>query len=151
VTVAEIKTGKDSYICISLYGLFEKVGNTNYSITNLHRILSDLTGILNSRSKKIILGGDFNASLQFDKLQTGESHRIFFERLEDFGLINCYKPFHQNFIQTLRDPRSTTPWQDDYLFISNALTDKLISCEVLENDKIKTFSDHNPVMISLNL
>ena len=58
----------------------EKISNVVYSIPNLHRMLSDLSGILESRDTKhrIILGGDFNASLQIDEQQTGNSHKVLF-------------------------------------------------------------------------
>jgi len=53
---------------ISLYGLMENNGPTkSYSITNLHRMLSDLTCIFNGHldgKRNIVLGGDLNASVQ---------------------------------------------------------------------------------------
>lgn len=145
VIVAEVLLPNNSvWTCISLYGLLDH----GYSITTLHRIFSDLTLILDGKMGKrlIVLGGDFNASLQWDKKQRGESHRIMFERLENFGLINCLNIFHPEPVQTWRSNRGDTPWQLDYLFASKELRDSLISCDVENKPEVHGFSDHNPVV-----
>lgn len=143
-----------SLILISLYGLLEKVGTTKYAITTLHRMFSDLTGILNNHTgdyPNIILGGDLNASVQWDEYYGGEAHRILFERIADFGLVNCFTPFYSDYIKTIRHPRSDKPWQTDYFFVSKQLKGNLKSCEVLDNDEIRMYSDHNPVVIELEV
>lgn len=147
---------------ISLYGLFEYVGSDMYSTTTLHRMLSDLTGVLNGHmggKRKIIFGGDLNASLQWDNEYGGRAHHIFFDRLANFNLENCWrqpdglaqKP--DIFVQTLRHPRSKIPWQNDYFFISKALSPNLKGdgCRALYDEDIERLSDHNPVLIELEL
>jgi len=139
---------------ISLYGFLEPVGNTRYAITTLHRMLSDLTGILNGHeggNRNIILGGDLNASIQCDMYDGGKAHQIFFQRLEDFKLKNCYAPFFGDFVQTHRHNKSDKPWQNDYFFISTTLSKNLKSCTVIDNEKVRRLSDHNPVLIELEL
>jgi len=148
-----------SLTLISLYGLLEKVGNNEeYAITTLHRLLSDLTGILNGHingERKIVLGGDFNASIQFDDIYgykyTPNAHRILFERIKDFGLFNCFSPFYKDYVQTLRHHRSKVKWQNDYFFISESISKRLINCEVIDSDKARKYSDHNPIVITLDL
>jgi exonuclease III len=82
LVLAEVKvTDEWKLTVISLYGSMEKLGNTVYAITTLHRMLSDLTGVLNGHfggRRQIILGGDFNASIQCDLYWGGEAHSIFF-------------------------------------------------------------------------
>jgi len=139
---------------ISLYGLLETIGTVGYAITTLHRMLSDLTGILNGHvggRRQIILGGDLNASLQCDQNDGGKAHGIFFQRLEDFRLKNCFEPFYKDFVQTHRHHLSKKPWQNDYFFISRKLVKNLKSCTVLDNETVRKLSDHNPVMIELEL
>ena len=55
---------------VSMYGLLESEGPTKgYAIPNLHRMVSDLTGLLNGHiggRRNIVLGGDLNASTQLD-------------------------------------------------------------------------------------
>ncbi len=145
----------------SLYGRFEKDSYNKRSDTSttLHRMLSDLTFLLIHLQRKkqhIIIGGDFNNSVQFDKLWGNPKYytnacRIFFDRLADFGLTDCFSPFHSEPVQTLRHRGSKIPWQNDYIFISNNLKDQLRSCQVIDNEQVRAFSDHNPVVIELDL
>ena len=53
-----------------------------YSITTLHRSLSDLTHLFVKKEIRewLLIGGDFNADEEFDNKQPGKSHHIFFER-----------------------------------------------------------------------
>lgn len=136
---------------VSIYGLM----TDTYSVTNLHKMLSDLTPILNGHingRRNIILGGDLNASTQFDLINNNNSHKIFFDRIEDFKLNDCFKLSGKEFpIQTLRHHKSPDKWQDDYLFVSDSLSKKLINCEVIDNEKIRKYSDHNPVIITLEI
>lgn len=155
-SIANTSVEDKRLILISLYGLMESKGATKgYSITNLHRILSDLTGIFNGHiggKRDIILGGDLNASVQLDPMQKNNSHKIFFDRLEDFSLVDCFKLSNKQFpVQTLRHHTSKVEWQNDYLFISKKISKKLINCEIIDNDKVRRYSDHNPVIITLDL
>jgi hypothetical protein len=68
-----------------------------YSITTLHRMLSDLTHLFHGKLRKggtpkVILGGDLNASIQMDAKQGDDSHRIFFQRLEDLAWSIAREP-----------------------------------------------------------
>jgi len=150
-SIANTKIEDTKLTLISLYGLM----TDTYSITNLHKMLSDLTYLLNGNingKRNIILGGDLNASVQLDPMQKNNSHKIFFDRLEDFNLNDCFKLTNKKFpVQTLRHPNSKLKWQDDYFFISKSLSKKLINCEIIDNDKVRKYSDHNPVVITLDL
>jgi len=145
-----------SLTLISLYGLIENNGPTKgYAITNLHKMLSDLTCIFNGHmdgKRSIVLGGDLNASIQLDPMQKNNSHKIFFDRLEDFNLNDCFKLSNKNFpVQTLRHHKSKIKWQNDYFFVSKTLSKKLLNCEIIDNDKIIKYSDHNLVVIELDV
>lgn len=139
---------------ISLYGRIDSITNIGYSIPNLHRILSDLTGLFNGHfgKRNIIIGGDLNASEQLDPMQGNNSHKLFFQRLKDFKLRDCFElKGHKDFVQTLRHHRSKLNWQNDYLFVSKKLAKGFIDCEVLDNEEIRKFSDHNPVLVTLEI
>jgi exodeoxyribonuclease-3 len=154
VTSAEVDISENiSLIIVSLYGLMEKIFNVTYAIPNLHRIFSDLTGFIEGpiTKHKMIIGGDFNASLQIDELQKGKSHKVFFDRLKEFQLENCFTTYYPDYIQTHRHFISKKSWQDDYFFISNHLFQNLKNCEVIDNDFIRIHSDHNPVLIELDV
>ncbi|MDR3230228.1 MAG: endonuclease/exonuclease/phosphatase family protein, partial [Synergistaceae bacterium] len=133
---------------ISLYGLLDKLG---YSITNLHRMLSDLTPLLNGhlQERLFILGGDLNADVQIDpQNRTPHSHRILFARIRDFGLIDYLAKFHKYPVQTLRHARSKIPWQNDYLYASKSLSAEnvLLHADVIGDLALFPLSDHNPVV-----
>ena len=156
LTLANTAIDNEKITLVSIYGLMEKGGPANgYSITNLHRMLSDLTGLLNGHiggKRKIVMGGDLNASVQIDWQQKNNSHRIFFDRVEDFGLGDCFKLLDKKYPQrTLRHSKSNVKWENDYFFISKTMFGKLAGCEVIENDKVIKYSDHNPVVITLKL
>ena len=153
--IANTQVNNKKLTLISMYGRMDKIGYVGYSIANLHRILSDLTGIFNGHingRRNIILAGDLNASIQFDQRYGGQSHRIFFERLKDFKLENCFElNGNKYFVQTLRFPTSKINWQNDYFFISKSISKSFNNCEVIDNDEVKKYSDHNSVMITLDL
>ena len=98
------------------------------------------------------MGGDFNISVQVDEKYGGKypSHKLVFDRIEDFGLINCTKKIYGKHIKTHTHHRSNFPWQNDYIFISENLEDFLVRCKVHNNEKILEFSDHYPVEIVLD-
>lgn len=141
---------------ISMYGLMESSGPTKgYSIPNLHRMISDLTGLFNGHingRRNIILGGDLNTSVQLDEMQKNNSHKILFDRIEDFGLNDVYKlSWNQDYVQTLRHARSKKKWQNDYFFISNSLAKKYIKYEIIDSLEVCKFSDHNIIIMELEL
>jgi exonuclease III len=131
---------------VSLYGFTDLDG---FATTTAHRLLSDLTPLLSGRDPGLfILGGDLAVSPQFDEYTTRKrpSHQLVFDRIADFGLVNCLAKFHPEPVQTIRHHRIGIPWQTDYLFASAALLPNLISCEVLNSSEIDLLSDHSPIV-----
>lgn len=142
VTAAEIRlTGNVNLIAISLHAQIVD----GYSITTLHHILSDLTVPIDG-AKHVLLGGDFNAGLLWDVKQKSPTHKIMFDRVEAFGLSNCHRMFHGDEERTFRG-RGNVNWQLDHLFITNNLSKRVRSCDILENDEIRSLSDHNPMVM----
>jgi exonuclease III len=154
LTVADVTLPDGSTLfAVSVYGQLDEKG---YSITTLHRMLSDLTHLFEGELQKggrpkIILGGDLNASLQCDAKQGNNSHRIFFQRLEDFGLVDCQGAFTNERPRTLRHTKSDFPWVNDYIFASENLAKKVVACEVVERPEMLNLSDHNPVVVTFEM
>jgi exonuclease III len=119
----------------------------------MHHLLSDLTPILHNKKRNIVLGGDFNVSVQFDEQYKNQFplHELIFKRLEDFGLLNCTEKFFQKHVQTHVHNKSDFEWQDDYLFVSKNIFEKVVNCQVLGNTEILNFSDHIPVTIEIEV
>lgn len=117
-SIANVAVGGRALTLISLYGLMESDGPTKgYCIPNLHRMISDFTGLFNGHiggKRNVIMAGDLNASTQLDPVQKNRSHEILFDRIRDFGLRDAYElSGNTGHVQTLRHHRSPKPWQND--------------------------------------
>jgi exonuclease III len=147
---AEINiSSKLTLTVINIYGQLDSRG---YATTTMHHLLSDLTPILDHKgTRNIILSGDFNVSKQFDKKHKWPAHKLVFDRIEDFELINCTQKFFSSHVQTHVHNKSKFPWQDDYIFVSRSIESLLVACEVITSDLMLEFSDHFPVLIELDL
>lgn len=117
ITVAEIDWDGRPVTMICIYAKLEHLLDTKYSITTLHHVLSDLTGLLEARNRRsrILVGGDFNADPAWDAVQRNRSHRLLFDRVEDFGLRSVL-PYDSSQHDTFR--RNASIRQLDYLFVS---------------------------------
>ncbi|MFA6049176.1 MAG: endonuclease/exonuclease/phosphatase family protein [Candidatus Micrarchaeia archaeon] len=148
----------------SIYGLFERKNDdeTVFSTPLIHHLISDLTWLLLGRGRfsnkadNLVLGGDLNVSVQYDGtfMKTSgkyqNAHKLVFDRIADFGLHSVFEIGKtKEYIQTLRHPRSKIPWQNDYLFLSDALFKKTTNWTVIDDDNAKKLSDHNPVMAEI--
>ena len=155
-TIGSVRIENNNLTLISLYGLMESSGSSKgYSITNLHRMLSDLTGLfdgnINGR-RKIVMGGDLNASTQLDEVQKNSSHKIMFDRIDDFGLKDVYKlAGNKAHIQTLRHTKSKKPWQNDYMFVNKPLVKGFAKYEIIDNEQVRKYSDHNVLVVEMSL
>jgi endonuclease/exonuclease/phosphatase family metal-dependent hydrolase len=152
VAAAEVADSVSVLTVISIYGLLENLHGTLYSITTLHRLFSDLTILLDDprRRGRIVLGGDFNASLQWDERQGSKTHRLLFDRVEAFGLTSCL-PYGGKPQRTWRAKSGDFPWQLDYLFISEELADRASPAAVVEDDRVAQLGDHNPIAVTVDL
>ena len=135
---------------VSLYGLIDQ---WSYAITTLHRAVSDLTPLLVGKMgwRRVMIGGDFNASWPCDEEYGGRSHRSFFERLQDFGLVDCLGRFRSKPVHTHRHNTSTISWENDYIFANKAVKNRLVSCDVVDDPAVRMLSDHNPVVAVVDL
>ena len=149
---------------VSVYGLID----CGYAVTTVHRVLSDLTPLLDSKyGKRLVLGGDLNCSTQLAPPDRAR-HRNLFERFESLGLIDLLtlagddrapvagcpcddEPCRH--VQTHRHSRSAVPWHDDYLFATEPMADRLVSCEAHDQGEPDPweFSDHCPVVATFDI
>jgi exonuclease III len=122
---------------ISLYGLLERVLGTDYSTPSLHRSISDLTGLLDDRSRRgrIVLGGDLNAS----PVRWGNVHRVLFDRIEDFGL-ECCRDYREQPTPTHRTV------EIDYVFVSRELIPQVTAESVID---VGDMSDHRALVVDV--
>lgn len=149
LVTARLRLGRKLEIqLISLYGLMLDA----YAVTAMHRMLSDLTPLVDNYARKnIILAGDFNATVQLDARNKNKSNQILFDRIQDLGFSDCLAPFQVYPIQTWRSLNDDKLWQLDYIYASKSLSGKLRSCAVIDNPIVRSFSDHNPVVATFDV
>jgi exonuclease III len=127
----------------------------------MHRVLSDLTPLLDTRfGKHVIIGGDFNCSTQLMGRDRAR-HRNLFERFTTLGLVDLLaltaesRPPLDNcpcrdepcrHVQTLRHGNSSIPWHNDYLFATAAVAERLRDCQPVVESAFLALSDHCPVV-----
>jgi len=165
-TAARVKVGRVTVTAIALYGLLDEMSDAS-----VHRSMSELSPIFDHRTygKYVLLGGDLNvfANPRPDD-PTRERHLAVLTRLEAYGLSNCLEKFKRPKQQADADPcpcgdagcrrhwrtyrRSEAApglaYQEDFLFASRALADRLERCEVLP---FQPSSDHAPLRATFAL
>ena len=149
-------------VLVSVYGMIDN----GYAVTTVHRLLSDLTPLLDSKlGRRVILAGDLNVSTQLPEPDR-KRHRNLLERFATVGLVDCLdleRPARQllrncpcedipcRHVHTHRHGRSGKPWQNDYMFVSKPLSSRVVSCRpVNEGDSIAwSHSDHRPLVLEI--
>lgn len=160
--------GVGKVTAISLYGLMDEKSDAS-----VHRSLSELSPIFDHEpyAKRLLLGGDLNILAGRPRGAHLDRHQVVLERIRAYGLIDCLEkdllarkpprgglencPCRQGedclHTWTKRDPqRPTIPYQDDYLFASRALAERLVSCEALPFSDDSP-SDHAPIVAAFDI
>lgn len=165
--------GKRRCTAVSFYGQWEGVADRQryYSCAKVHRILSDLTGILATvRKQPLLVAGDFNLTTQiaYDGQTRAETEgaAAAFARIQAWGLSDlvrqtrdsrsqlasctCPAPAGCGHIQTYRHANKvgSRPIQLDYAFVSPALASA--RCLVVHDDEAWGLSDHCPIVIEID-
>lgn len=111
----------------------------------VNNVLDYLEIFITTNKECLIIGGDLNMGIFFDKMYNGTNNRDLIERMKSYGL-SMYPETEQ---QTYRHHRKPEPkYPDDYLFISKKWTAK---CQVFYDEKIDKLSDHNPLVLDMNI
>jgi exonuclease III len=167
VAVAEIQR-ESPVVVVSAYGIIDH----GYAESTVHRILSDLTPLIDERrGRRIIVAGDLNITTQWsvkhESFLRGRHEECLrrdvnlFARFEALGLRNvvvrtalgpldgcdCGDGIGCRHVQTQRHDRSTFPWQNDYFFVSEDLLQEPFTVEVMDQDDVWTLSSHCPIVV----
>lgn len=166
VAVALVRVpSADPVVVVSVYGVIDE----GYAITTVHRILSDLTPLIDSPyGRRVVIGGDLNCSTQLRPPHRAR-HANLFERVRGLGLVDLLEQTRDQreplrdcicddapscgHVQTHRHRQSRVPWQDDYLFASRELAAQLVSCRPVDAGDPDPWelSDHCPVVAEFDL
>jgi exonuclease III len=161
VQIASVDVGESAPIfAVSVYGCWDE---HRCADTTMHKILSDLTPLLDGVGwKRTVLGGDFNVSTQIEGSQRARDATVF-ARIAALGLVDllaenkpprtaleaCWCNDKQTercrHVHTHKQSKSDRPWNNDYLFASQELAERLDSCEPIA-DWEWSLSDHRPVV-----
>jgi hypothetical protein len=164
VAVATVPLAERTVTLVSMYGLIDN----GYADTAVNRMLSDLVPLIDSPTlgHHLLLGGDLNITTQW----TGDrAHYVSWEgatlrRIEAFGLVDCLDAYRPDgpldgcdctagatcrHIRTQYHPRSTYPWQNDYVFATEPLRDAVKSAVVHDEPAVRPMSDHLPLIVDL--
>ena len=162
-TAARVEVDGTALTVIALYGLMDEKSDAS-----VHHSLSEISPIFDhpDHGRHVLLGGDLNivANPKPDD-PTRDRHRAVLTRLEAYGLINCVDRAERSAADPPFDdcPCGTRPctqhqrtfrregssaYQEDYLFASRRLVEKLVACTVLP---FQPSSDHTPIRAAFDL
>jgi exonuclease III len=150
--------GGGTLTAISIYGALEyptrpgKGKSEGYATTSIHRILSDLTFLLDGwyGRRSIVMGGDTNISTQLPPPWTAH-HQAVIDRIAAFGLVDCLSLFHTGHVQTQSHNTSKVPWQNDYIYVSKGLRKSVRACDPEATQAAWSLSQHCPVLLELEV
>jgi exodeoxyribonuclease-3 len=109
------------------------------------------------KGKNIILAGDFNSNVIWDKLHRKSSHSMVVEKLKSLRIFSTYHAYfncvpgmetHPTFF-LYRDQNK--PYHIDYCFASAGLIKKLGQVEIGPFEDWSQHSDHNPLIVSFKI
>ncbi|MDO8554672.1 MAG: hypothetical protein Q7S22_07735 [Candidatus Micrarchaeota archaeon] len=142
VTIGKVRLEKEEEVCLVNIHAQHVEG---YYTKWMNNVLDYLEPFITKNKEHLIIGGDLNMGIFFDKLSGRTNNGDLIERMKSYGL-NMYPETEQ---QTYRHHRKLEPkYPDDYLFISKKWTAK---CEVLYDEKIDKLSDHNPLVLNIDM
>ncbi len=95
--------------------------------------------------RSFVLGGDFNLSRNYDKVYGTSHHTEFLDGLVDQGFFDCMRQFHRDEQQTFWG-RTKYAYQNDQLFVSENLAERVVACDVADRAGA---SDHSPLRLVL--
>lgn len=159
-------------ITVTMINVYAVIDN-GYAVTTLHRILSDLVPLFDDRryNRHVILAGDLNAGSQGppEDPDVKRSAYAVARIRNDFDLVDCVDlklgptrhlpncpcgaPECRHYRTQRHRGDSPVPWQNDYVFATPNLTDRLTSCQPLngDDDPAWRLSDHCPIIAEFDL
>lgn len=117
-----------------------------YATTTLARIISELGDMV--RGPDVIFGGDLNVDRLLDEVYGGRRHSEILSRLEKQGLFHVNSRLPKG---TRTNAMSKHPYQIDHFFVSESLRESIEDVQVVAGSRIRSLSDHFPVLLDLNL
>jgi endonuclease/exonuclease/phosphatase family metal-dependent hydrolase len=134
---AEVELGKDELVAVSVHA--SMIHNVR---PNIDRAFEALEPLLAGRS--YVVGGDLNMSRNWPYPRDG--HTEFLDALPGRGFFDCMRKFHAEEKRTIWKANSTAVYQDDHIFVSDDLAERVTACDVADRAGL---SDHSPLTLTL--
>ena len=100
----------------------------------------------------VVVGGDLNSARLAEKVWPRHGHGPFFEQIDRGDpWVDCCRKFHPTEIQTFFRANCSNPFQDDHIFTSCDLENRIRSASVINNEPTRRVSDHIPLVVEINL
>jgi endonuclease/exonuclease/phosphatase family metal-dependent hydrolase len=116
---------------------------------HLDYIFDDIEAAMKTQSA--IVGGDLNSARLCEIAWPGYGHGPFFERIARGPFVDCHWQLNGKEIQTFFRKNSSPPFQDDHIFASPDLAERLTFCSVVNNASTRRLSDHIPIIAELDI
>jgi endonuclease/exonuclease/phosphatase family metal-dependent hydrolase len=99
-----------------------------------------------------VVGGDLNSARLAEKVWPGNGHGPFFEQIDRGDRwVDCCRKFHPTEIQTFFRADCFNPFQDDHIFTSCDLENRVRAANVINNELTRRVSDHIPLVVEIDL
>ena len=146
---------------VNMYGLFERPSSDSRGgVANpgLHRRLSDvafwLYGQVEPKVDSFIVLGDWNQHRVMDQKFKSDYQRHsannFFNRFDDYALVDLVAHHFEESPQTYRAVRGSYPWQLDHLYVTESQLRRFTEVQVDSSPGADAISDHRPVLTVLD-
>ncbi len=154
---------RERLVAVAAYGVLSE-----FADTSMHRIICDLADVLDDPStpELVVIGGDFNVTTQWAGRDSQYRSRdaTVLDRLASLGMVDAVSRFlpHERgplvgcrcsdeacrHVRTRRDNKHPDePWQNDYIFVSPAMSERLTSATVVATEETFEMSDHAPIIV----
>ncbi len=96
--------------------------------------------------RRCVLGGDFNASREYDEKYYGP----FFDELGRRGFHDAHRAIHGHDVSTFWGHQAPEGGvQDDHIFVDAPSASRVLKCYVVDNKTVRELSDHGPVVLDM--
>ncbi|MGA2093345.1 MAG: endonuclease/exonuclease/phosphatase family protein [Sedimentisphaerales bacterium] len=100
----------------------------------------------------VIVGGDLNTARLAEKVWPGNGHGPFFEQIDKGDRwVDCCRMFHPTEIQTFFRANCIHPFQDDHIFASCDLKNRVKAANIIDNELTRRVSDHIPLVVEIDV
>ena len=97
----------------------------------------------------VVVGGDLNAARHVDSVYGGRWFTRFFDELAARHFHDCHWAAHGREQQTFWGHQTKEKYQCDHLFVDMSTARRVLECSVIDNEDVRSFSDHGPLQLTI--